>query len=100
MPDTVKFVLVLAFLGTLRVVQDYVIYPRLIRKALHLHPIAVVMAIWLGALLGGVIGVCLAVPSVSILQVTYRHIREYRAIERLVREHGRPDHAVEATPDA
>ena len=98
--SSAQVILVLAFLGTLRVVQDYVIYPRLIREALHLHPIAVVMAIWLGALLGGVIGVCLAVPSVSILQVTYRHIREYRAIERLVREHGRPDHAVEATPDA
>ena len=83
-----QVVLVLAFLGALRVVQDYVIYPRLIREALHLHPIAVVVAIWLGATLGGVMGVCLAVPSVGILQVTYRHVREYRAIERLVRVHG------------
>ena len=79
--------LVLAFLGGVRVLQDYVIYPRLIRRALHLHPIAVVLAIWIGAMLGGVIGVCLAVPTVGVLQVTYRHYREYRAIERLVREH-------------
>ena len=64
------------------------IYPRLIRQALHLHPIAVVVAIWLGATLGGVMGVCLAVPLVGILKVTYRHVREYRAIERLVRTHG------------
>ena len=96
-----QVLLVLAFLGALRVVQDYVIYPRLIREALHLHPIAVVLAIWLGALVGGIIGVCLAVPTVGILQVTYRHVREYRAIEKLVREHGRaPVPVTESDVDA
>ena len=85
-----QVVLVLAFLGTLRMVQDYVIYPRLIRQALHLHPLAVVLAIWFGAMLGGVVGVCLAVPTVGVLQVAWRHYREYRAIERLVREHAKP----------
>lgn len=85
-----QVILVLAFLGTLRMVQDYVIYPRLIRQALHLHPLAVVLAIWIGAMLGGVVGVCLAVPTVGVLQVAWRHYREYREIERLVREHGKP----------
>lgn len=96
--SSAQVLLVLAFLGALRVVQDYVIYPRLIREALHLHPVAVVLAIWLGALVGGIIGVCLAVPTVGILQVTYRHVREYRAIEKLVREHGRADVPL-ATPE-
>jgi predicted PurR-regulated permease PerM len=82
-----QVLLILAFLGALRILQDYVIYPRLIRHAMHLHPLAVVLAIWIGAMLGGVIGVCLAVPTVGVLQVAYRHYREYRAIERLVREH-------------
>lgn len=95
--SSTQVLLVLAFLGALRVVQDYVIYPRLIRQALHLHPIAVVMAIWLGATLGGVMGVCLAVPLVGILQVTYRHVREYQAIERLVRQHGVPPSSGETT---
>ncbi len=81
-----QVLLVLAFLGALRILQDYVVYPRLIRHAMHLHPIAVVLAIWFGAMLGGVVGVCLAVPTVGVLQVAWRHYREYRAIERLVRE--------------
>ena len=75
---TSKLLLVLAFLGSLRVLQDYVVYPRLIRHAMHLHPVAVVVAIWLGAMLGGIIGVCLAVPTVGVLQVAHRHYREYR----------------------
>lgn len=83
-----QVLLVLAFLGTLRVTQDYVIYPRLISQALHLHPIGVVVAIWAGAMIGGVVGVCLAVPVVGITQVLGRNYREYSDIERLVRTYG------------
>ncbi|MGE3512080.1 MAG: AI-2E family transporter [Vicinamibacterales bacterium] len=79
-----QVVIILAFLGGLRIVQDYVVYPRLIRRAMHLHPLAVVAAIWLGAALGGIVGVLLAVPTVGILQVARRQWREYRDIERLV----------------
>ena len=81
-PDRV--VGVLLFLAALRAVQDYVIYPRLIKRTLHLHPLAVVLAIWAGATLGGVIGVCLAIPLVGALKAALRHWREYREIELLV----------------
>ena len=83
-PDRV--VAVLVFLAGLRLVQDYWIYPRLISRVMHLHPLAVVLALWVGAALGGVVGVCLAVPIVGIAQVAHRHWREYREIEDLVRE--------------
>jgi predicted PurR-regulated permease PerM len=88
-PDHV--VRILVFLAAVRVVQDYVIYPRLISRAMSLHPLAVVVALWVGAALGGVVGVCLAVPCVGIVQVTYRHWREYREIEELVEEVARRD---------
>jgi len=81
-----KVIAVLAFLALLRIVQDYVIYPRLISRATNLHPLAVVAALWAGAALGGLIGVCLAIPVVGMLQVTWRHWREYREIEELVEE--------------
>jgi predicted PurR-regulated permease PerM len=77
---------VLALLAVLRVVQDYVIYPRLISRAMHLHPVAVVLALWVGAAAGGLVGVCLAIPLVGVLQVAYRHWREYREIESLVED--------------
>lgn len=81
-PD--RAVPILLFLAGLRVVQDYAIYPRLISRALHLHPVAVVAALWAGAAFGGVVGVCLAVPIVGGSQVALRHWREYREIEELV----------------
>jgi predicted PurR-regulated permease PerM len=82
-----KVLLVLVFLGGVRLIQDYVIYPRLIRRTMHLHPIAVVSAIWCGAVVGGVVGVLLAVPTVGVLQVAWRQYRDYRQIERLVQHH-------------
>jgi predicted PurR-regulated permease PerM len=76
---------VIAFLGALRVVQDYVIYPRLIRHGMHMPTLAVILTIWIGAALAGAAGVILAIPVAGFLSVSWRHWREYREIERLVR---------------
>ena len=75
--------LILLFLGVLRIAQDYFIYPRLIGKGIHLHPLAVIMAILSGAEIGGVAGIFLAIPLVAILTVMYRHWMEHRGSEGL-----------------
>ena len=73
--------LVLLFLGVLRIVQDYAVYPRLIGQGIHLHPLAVIFAILAGEKLGGVPGVFLAIPVVAILTVSYRHWLEHHGNE-------------------
>jgi predicted PurR-regulated permease PerM len=73
--------LVLLFLGVLRIVQDYVIYPRLIGQGIHLHPLAVIFAILAGEKLAGVAGVFLAIPVVAIVTVSFRHWMEHRGSE-------------------
>ena len=80
-----RLLAVIVFLGALRIVQDYVIYPRLIRHGMHMSTLAVILTIWVGAVAAGAAGVILAIPIAGFLSVSYRHWREYRAIERLVR---------------
>ncbi|MFN2510411.1 MAG: AI-2E family transporter [Pyrinomonadaceae bacterium] len=75
--------MVILFLGVLRIVQDYVVYPRLIGQGIHLHPLAVIVAILAGAELGGIAGIFLAIPAVAILTVGYRHWLEHRGSEGL-----------------
>jgi len=75
--------LVLLFLTVLRVAQDYFVYPRLIGQGIHLHPLAVIIAILSGAELAGVAGIFLAIPVVAILTVSYRHWLEHRGSEGL-----------------
>jgi predicted PurR-regulated permease PerM len=76
---------VVAFLAVLRLAQDYVIYPRLIRRGTRMSTMAVIVTIWCGAVVAGAAGVILAVPVAGLLSVSLRHWREYREIEQLVR---------------
>ncbi len=73
--------LVLLFLGVLRIIHDYVIYPRLIGQGIHLHPLAVIFAILAGEKLAGVAGIFLAIPVVAIVTVSFRHWMEHRGSE-------------------
>jgi predicted PurR-regulated permease PerM len=68
----------LAFLVVLRIVHDYVTYPRIIGSGIHLHPLAVILAILSGAELAGIAGIFLAIPVVAIVSVSYRHWMEHR----------------------
>src|SRR5215203_322623 len=81
-----KALAVLTFLGVLRIVQDYVLYPRIIGSGIHLHPLAVILAILAGHELAGVAGIFLAIPVIAVLTVTYRHWLEHRGSAGLVAE--------------
>jgi predicted PurR-regulated permease PerM len=63
---------VATFLVILRVAEDYVIYPRLMGHGTHLNPLTVILAVLMGAELGGVVGIFLAVPVAAMLSVAYR----------------------------
>jgi predicted PurR-regulated permease PerM len=67
------------FLGVLRLVEDYVIYPRLMRYGIHLHSLAIILAVLVGAELDGVAGMFLSVPTVALATVVYRHWLEWRS---------------------
>ena len=69
---------VVGFLAVVRLVEDYVIYPRLIRRGIQLHPLAVIVAVLMGAELDGIAGMFLAVPTMAIASVVYRHWLEWR----------------------
>jgi predicted PurR-regulated permease PerM len=75
---------VVVFLAVLRVLQDYAVYPRLIRHGMHLSTLAVIVTVWTGAVLAGAAGVVIAIPVAGFLSVSMRHWREYREIERLL----------------
>jgi predicted PurR-regulated permease PerM len=77
---------VLAFLGALRLAQDYVVFPRLVRRGIHMHPLGVILAILSGAELAGIAGIFLAIPAVAVLSVMHRHLLEYRGSGGLVSE--------------
>ncbi len=90
-------VVVILFLGTLRIVHDYVVYPRIIGQGIHLHPLAVILSILCGAEIAGVAGIFLAIPVIAICTVSYRHWLEHKGSDGLVAEILKPAEPTPAT---
>ena len=70
------------FLIVLRVVQDYFIYPRIVRGGIHLHPLAIILAVLAGEQVAGIPGVFLSIPIVAVITVIYRHVLEHQGSSR------------------
>ena len=62
------------------------VFPRLVRRGIHLHPLGVILAILSGAELAGMAGIFLAIPAVAVLSVMHRHLLEHRGSGGLVSE--------------
>ncbi len=74
---TKGFVVALIVLGVVLAVnqlESHVLQPLLLGRAVKLHPVAVVLAIAAGTVLGGVLGALLAVPTVAVLNAAVRSL--------------------------
>lgn len=72
------------FLIILRIIHDYVTYPRIVRGGIHLHPLAIILSVLAGEQVAGIPGVFLSIPIVALLTVFYRHILEHQGRRGLI----------------
>ena len=61
-----------ALLGIWRVIQDYFVTPRIMGSHLKIHPLAAIFAVLVGAEIGGIVGIYLAVPMMASIRVIWR----------------------------
>ena len=64
------------FLGTWRLIQDYVNAPRIMGRRVEINPLLQIFAVLVGGEVGGVVGALVAVPVVATLRIFAQHIRE------------------------
>ena len=69
--------ILLAFLGGWRLIQDYVNSPRIMGGKLQLHPLAALFAVLVGGEVGGVVGVYLSIPIMATLRIFWRRYQRY-----------------------
>jgi len=69
--------LLLLFLITWRLIQDYVIAPRVMGGSVELHPLAALFGILAGGEIAGVLGVYLSIPVMASLRIVWRRWRIY-----------------------
>jgi predicted PurR-regulated permease PerM len=71
------WVILLIFLGVWRMIQDYVVSPRVMGKSMELHPLAAIFGVLAGGEMAGVLGVYLSIPVMASLRIVWRRWRLY-----------------------
>ena len=82
--DPWKALYVALFLIALRLVHDYVTYPRIVRGGIHLHPLAIILSVLAGEQVAGIPGVFISIPIVAVATVIYRHVLDHQGRSSLV----------------
>jgi predicted PurR-regulated permease PerM len=73
--------LVLGAIVLVQQIEGHVLYPLLMGRTVNLHPAAIIVALAAGGILGGIVGVFLAVPTAGIISVVLEYARERPAPE-------------------
>ena len=76
------WVVVLVFLLAWRLIQDYVVSPRVMGKTMELHPLAAIFGVLAGGEIAGVLGVYLSIPVMASLRIVWRRWRMYSEKKR------------------
>ncbi len=76
------WLMVLIFLAVWRLVQDYVVSPRMMGKSMELHPLATLFGVLAGGEIAGVLGVYLSIPVMATLRIVWRRWQLYAEKKR------------------
>lgn len=76
------WVLLIVFLGIWRLVQDYVVAPRVMGEKMELHPLAAIFGVLAGGEIAGVLGVYLSIPVMASLRIVWRRWQLYSEKKR------------------
>ncbi|MBI4079453.1 MAG: AI-2E family transporter [Candidatus Levybacteria bacterium] len=71
-PTTALVVVVIYML--IQAVENNILVPRIMEKAVGLHPVAVILGVIIGSKLLGVAGALLSIPFISLVVVVYRNL--------------------------
>ncbi|MGO9123385.1 MAG: AI-2E family transporter [Terriglobales bacterium] len=71
------WVMLLTFLAVWRLIQDYVVSPRIMGSTMELHPLAAIFGVLAGGEIAGVLGVYLSIPVMATLRIVWRRWRLY-----------------------
>jgi predicted PurR-regulated permease PerM len=76
------WITLLLFLAVWRLVQDYVITPRIMGQSVELHPLASIFGVLAGGEIAGVLGIYLSIPVMASLRIMWRRWRLYAEKKR------------------
>ncbi|WP_407269538.1 AI-2E family transporter [Radiobacillus sp. PE A8.2] len=73
----VLFVILSVFI--VQIIEGNLLSPFIVGKSVNIHPILIIFALLVGGEIGGIIGMIIAIPVLSVIKVVLVHTRAYRA---------------------
>lgn len=78
-PVSVKLaIIVMVAFFIIQLIESNLLSPYIYGKSIHIHPIVIIFALLVGGEIGGVIGMVLAVPVLTICHVAFTHFLQIR----------------------
>ena len=74
----VTALIVLGLVVAVQQVEGHLLYPLIMGRTIHIHPIAVILALATGGILAGIIGVFISVPILTLAATALAYARELR----------------------
>jgi predicted PurR-regulated permease PerM len=66
-------VMVVAAYFVLRQIEDLIVIPNIVGKFIHVHPVVVLLMLFIGVRIGGILGIFLALPVSAMLKVLFNY---------------------------
>ncbi len=79
-PEGITFWVIIRILivfATVQFIEGTFIYPIAVGKSVNLHPLVVIIGVTVGGQLGGVLGMLIAIPFISIIKVSFEVLYSY-----------------------
>jgi len=74
----VTALIVLGLVIAVQQVEGHLLYPLIMGRTIHIHPIAVILALATGGILAGIIGVFISVPILTVAATALKYARDTR----------------------
>ncbi len=81
LPDMIKLIIIL---GVLQLIDNFLLQPNIFSKSVKAHPLEIFIVVLMGAKIGGVGGMVLAIPAYTVLRVLLKvFFSEFDVVKRL-----------------
>jgi predicted PurR-regulated permease PerM len=71
------WLILIGFLSVWRLVQDYLVSPRVLGQSTQLHPLAAIFGVLAGGEIAGILGIYLSIPVMASMRIIWRRWRLY-----------------------
>ena len=89
--DWKKLVVAIILLLIVQTIDGNLIGPRLLSSSIHIHPLLVVVSLFFGSAIGGLLGMLLAVPVGALIKVLFNRMIDLNLKRRGIAEHAPGD---------